>query len=421
MSSCILTLSLKKNLVLKALASRKFVDASYFLLGAVLLVLVAACGDGHAPAASATNISGEIIPISVNRGHASVKVFINNQAFTFLLDSGADQNVINARAATQLGLPLSAQTVPGNGAAGSYGQVHWIDIAEIQIGRARLPRQAAFVVPLPEEATFDGVLGAPFFQAFVVQMDFQQKQLQLHSHTSFVAPVNATPVPIKFQNNKLLVNASAAGVSGWYVIDTGDASALTMFTPTVEKYALRQAFSQRVRMVTGIGAGGAFTENDVVRVPDLQIGPFRMTQVITGLSLATEGAFGHPMADTIGNLGSGIWRRFNVTFDTANEVMYLQANEAFAQPFDGPRSGLTAALDHTRLKVIQVIPSSPAAQAGVQLGDIIASIEIGGSTYHDNAMISETLHGAAGALIVLHLIGADGLERQAPLILRDLL
>ncbi len=388
----------------------------------MLMSLVSACGSGNGQTLGHPDVglSNEAIPMSVDKNHASVKVLINGQTFNFLLDSGADQNVMSARAAAQLGLPLSVQTVSGKGAAGSYDQVHWVDIPEMRIGSAKLPHQAAFIIPLPEEVTFDGLLGFPFFQAFVVQMDYQQAQLRLSLKQDFSAPVDATTLPLNILANKLLVNANVAGVPGWYVVDTGASGSVTLFTPTVEKYALRSTLSPLLHVVTGISAGG-ITEGDLVRLPELRLGTLQMRQVVAELSSATDGAFAHPLDNTVGNLGSELWHRFTVTIDVAGGMLYLKPNNAYTQSFDGPRAGLVAPLDQGKMKVIQVVPGSPAAQAGVQVGDTAVAIEADGKLLQVPEQMSAALRGPAGALLTLHLRGTDGVERVVSIVLRDLI
>ncbi|MES2935421.1 MAG: aspartyl protease family protein [Pseudomonadota bacterium] len=390
---------------------------------AALLTAIGACGGGGAIQQPDAGVVGEHIAMAVKRGHASVEVVIHGQKFKFLLDSGASENGISVAAAEKLGLPRSTRTVSGYGAAGTYN-AHWIEITEIQVGSARLPRQGAIVIPsLGETTPYDGLLGAPFFNAFIVQMDYEKQKMSLHSKASFTPDRGADAIPIRLLNGKSpLVNASAAGIAGWYQIDTGAGGiALTMFTPVVDKYALRSLLAPSVRMATGIGVGGVLTEGDVVRIPELRIGPYQFSQVIAELSLATDGLFAHPPEPMLGNLGAEIFRRFTVTFDYANSVMYLQPNNAFTQRFDPPRSGLVAPLAQGKMTVIQVVPMSPAAQANIQVGDVINAIDMEGQSYQTPELMSDVLRGVAGVSLSLHLQSSDGKKRIAHMMLRDLL
>ncbi|NJO12715.1 MAG: PDZ domain-containing protein [Gammaproteobacteria bacterium] len=54
--------------------------------------------------------------------------------------------------------------------------------------------------------------------------------------------------------------------------------------------------------------------------------------------------------------------------------MYLAPNDAFDQPFDGPRSGLAASLVDGLVKIVEVVEGSPAAEAGMHTGEVILAV-----------------------------------------------
>jgi hypothetical protein len=51
---------------------------------------------------------------------------------------------------------------------------------------------------------------------------------------------------------------------------------------------------------------------------------------VTSLSLQSRGALADP--DLAGNIGFGILRQFNITFDYANNVLYFEKNANYGQP-----------------------------------------------------------------------------------------
>jgi hypothetical protein len=70
-------------------------------------------------------------------------------------------------------------------------------------------------------------------------MDYERKQFSV-SRRQLPASLNGAPsIPVRVENGKLLVEATAAGVTGWYSVDTGAGNALTFFAPAVERYNLR--------------------------------------------------------------------------------------------------------------------------------------------------------------------------------------
>jgi membrane-associated protease RseP (regulator of RpoE activity) len=109
-----------------------------------------------------------------------------------------------------------------------------------------------------------------------------------------------------------------------------------------------------------------------VRVPDVTIGSHVFNRVIMELSEAEEGYFANSLY--VGNLGGELWRRFTVTLDYTGRQMYLAPNDAFDQPFDGPKSGLAPPLVDGMVKIVDVVDGSPAAEAGMQAGEAILAV-----------------------------------------------
>jgi S1-C subfamily serine protease len=95
-----------------------------------------------------------------------------------------------------------------------------------------------------------------------------------------------------------------------------------------------------------------------------------------GLSEDKGGSFSDPNFE--GNVGGGLLKRFTVTFDYANQVMYLKPivpPPADAGRFD--RSGMWINAGKAGYDVTDVSPGGPAAEAGIAVGDIITAIDGG--------------------------------------------
>jgi C-terminal processing protease CtpA/Prc len=77
-----------------------------------------------------------------------------------------------------------------------------------------------------------------------------------------------------------------------------------------------------------------------------------------------------------GNLGSGLLRRFNVTFDYAGERMLLEPSGAFRDPFEWDMSGLRIRESADRgVWVEAVLPGSPAEKAGIEADDVLTQVD----------------------------------------------
>jgi membrane-associated protease RseP (regulator of RpoE activity) len=156
-------------------------------------------------------------------------------------------------------------------------------------------------------------------------------------------------------------------------IDTGSRSDVTLTRPFVERVDLRRSYPGGITATEGWGVGGA-TRPYLVRAASVTLGSVAVPRPIAGLSESKRGAFSDANYD--GNVGSGILKRYVVTFDYAHHVMYLKPAEhidADTGQFD--RTGLWLNLADGGVEIKDVTSGSPAAEAGLRAGDIVIAID----------------------------------------------
>jgi predicted aspartyl protease len=415
---------------MKTLSAKQFGAGGWFsssirwALG-VVVALTAGCGGGVG-VVRAVDVQ---VPMTLYSKHVVVDVRINGEPARFLLDSGASHNTVTEQLATRLQLKRSDKAATGSGAGGNY-EAYWVALDDLRVGnesnQASRQNQIAFIVPVPADFTYDGILGTAFLEAFVVTVDYTAKTVRLQSRDVFTPPKGAAVIPMQRLGNLITVQAQVAGHTGTCQIDTGASNAVTIMRPAVERLGLRSAFSPSVRALTGRSAGGD-VRGDMVRVPEVAIGPFVLRQVVTELSLAEAGLFATPAL--LCNLGGEVWRRFTVTLDYGGQQLYLAPNVALAAPFLYGRGGLVIGLDQElsqsqnsrQYRVLDTLPSGPAARAGVVTGDALVSIN--GIAQHllDGPAIQALLLQAAGTKFALQLHDAQGRPKSAIVILEDLI
>lgn len=122
--------------------------------------------------------------------------------------------------------------------------------------------------------------------------------------------------------------------------------------------------------------------------------------------------------------GSLILRRFNLTFDLRGSRVWIEPNSSYLDESPPPgcvRSGMVCAPQGTRWIVRDVIPSSPADQAGVGVGDRL--LEINGMPVQtmSDAGVKHTFQAKPGTRVRLRLENSGIEPREVTLTLRELL
>jgi predicted aspartyl protease len=267
----------------------------------------------------------ETLNLELDQGHLYAPVTIAGHHYTFLLDTGAQDIVLNKHVAADLGLaPIGAFEASG---ATRTGGLQIVKVDEIDIGSGKLTNIVASTIDLgaSTEGAFriDGVLGYPFFAAATVQLDYDAKTMTFGPPGS-VAPLGeriSVQVDRSFPEATLRLDGRTDAP---FIIDTGNAGELLLYKPFLDKHAGIVPFSSTDRHSYGIGGSTASYRTSLDRI---ELGSVPLYHADTDVMLATRGAF----ADRFdaGNVGLGLLKNFVITFDVANAAMYLQRAPGF--------------------------------------------------------------------------------------------
>jgi S1-C subfamily serine protease len=222
-------------------------------------------------------------------------------------------------------------------------------------------------------------------------------------------------VPFVFDETIPQFTGSVDGVPGVFVVDTGNRSSLVLTSPFVAKNGLVKRYNSQVSGITGYGIGGP-SSAILTRIKSLVVGSIDVPDVVTSLSTDTMGAMADP--GIAGNVGGGFLKRFTVTFDYRNQIMYLQKNADFGKADIVDRSGLVLVAGKAGIRAIGVLSATPAARAGIHAGDIITGVNGAPASALGLARIRVLLRGPAGAKIRLSVLSA-GQTRPVTLTLAD--
>jgi len=318
------------------------------------------------------------LPFRLINNHIIVDARIDGKGpFPFLVDTGG-HDILTPATIRTLGLrPIGA--TPSFGAGEQANTSGYVRVARIDAGGAVLTDQTIitldFSPPAVEGLTLGGMIGVEFFQRFVVRIDYGAKTITFIDPRRFDArerEAAGTGMPFDFYEHMPQVAGTIDGRPARFDIDTGSRSDVTFTRPFVEKAGLRAAYPNGVTITDGWGVGGP-ARSYVVRSRSLTLGGVIVDRPIAALSAAKAGSFADEGSD--GNIGSGLLKRFVVTFDYPNRRLYLQR---LARPdvdtgrFD--RTGMWINADQSGFEIMDLADNGPAAAAGLKKGDVVLAI-----------------------------------------------
>jgi membrane-associated protease RseP (regulator of RpoE activity) len=149
---------------------------------------------------------------------------------------------------------------------------------------------------------------------------------------------------------------------------------MVLNTPFVTAHRLLDFVTRTVQ--SGVGGVGGASETVLGRVPSLRLGRFEMPHPIVTFSKATQG--NEASASYDGFIGGEVFRRFNLILDSPRNRMILEPGAPLDGPFENDMSGLdliAAGAKFETVKIAEVTPATPAAEAGLREDDVIRSVD----------------------------------------------
>lgn len=338
--------------------------------------------------------------------------------FRTVLDSGAT-NIVDPPLAAWLRLKTQG-ALQGDGLGEKSVSVGVAPTRSLQIGTATLTRQIFYVYQLPAVGPpLHSLIGYELFKRFVVSIDYDRSRLTLTLPSHFRPPAGATAIAFRFNKETPEVDGSIDGCPGSFTLDTGSSGSVALTGPFVARNRLGSHYRHQVRALSRYGIGGP-EYAQMTRAGAFTLGSNKGSVVVqhpvTDLSVSKAGA----AADQVvaGNVGEGVLRQFNLVFDYAHRKLYFTPNAGYGKPDVFSRSGLSLLPQGSSWRVSYAIAGSPAAAAGLKVGDRVLTVN--GNTAGQHPDLSALWHGAVGMRIPLVLQSGTG-RRTVTLVLRNIL
>jgi len=361
------------------------------------------------------------VAFELSNHHIFVPVKLAGRELTLLCDTGG-LNIVTPALARELGLTVTGE-LEGRGGGEGKVDVGVAQIARVEIGDATLENQTFYVFPLDsleavEGRAAPGIVGYEVFRRFVTRVDYDDQRLTLHDPARFNYQGPGVAVPIAFDDHTPRIEAELDGIRGWFDVDTGSRSSLTLAAPFAKQHDLASKYHARFTATTGWGVGGP-SRSQLARARSLRFAGVEVREPVAHLSTQAAGSFA--ATDLAGNIGGGILKRFDLVLDYANERIFFEPNRNFDARDVFDRSGLWLNDAGQALLVIDVTAGGPGERAGIRAGERVRSVD--GANIAPGSLIplrERFLRDPPGTKLELEIEAENGERRAVTLTLADL-
>ncbi|MGA6957433.1 MAG: PDZ domain-containing protein, partial [Candidatus Acidiferrales bacterium] len=209
--------------------------------------------------------------------------------------------------------------------------------------------------------------------------DYIRQTVQIYDPSAFTYSGTGKSFPLSFAGDTPLLRAKAEipghkTMEADFVLDTALDSGIVFYRAFTDSERISAAHFKTI--------SASYPEIDdgakilLGRLKGFAIGPYAVETPVAVFSQSSSGAAaGKKIA---GAIGADFLRRFTVIFDFPHQRVILEPNLQFNHSVDEDMSGLSIIAKGANLKtfeVVQVQPGTPAADAGIQQGDVIIGVD----------------------------------------------
>jgi PDZ domain/Aspartyl protease len=320
------------------------------------------------------------IPVEIVAGGlVFVQAKVNDHPGWFIVDNGTQGFVVDRDYARHNSLQSSGSAVTrevGSDArqAGMVQDVH-ISLPGLELTHRNLVLiELKSVEPAVGHAV-DGIIGSRLFDDFVVVVDYEHHWLSVYAPNNYRPTGSEKVLPVRVdQHGFQYIDASialpgAAPVAGSFLIDGGANYYANIYKPFSDAHHIPPS-TMKLLVEPGM------SPSRDGRADRIDIRPYSVKNPPITFAQDTEGLMA--AKDYPGLVGAKFLERFTVVFDSPGKRILLTPNGSYGTPAEYDESGLRIRAEDPgfhKFVVGRVLPSSPAAEAGIEPGDIIESLD----------------------------------------------
>lgn len=320
--------------------------------------------------------------MDLSSGSIVLKVQIAGETIAAVLDTGASHSVIDSSLAKQLGI-AAAKSVALNGFSKQVPAQQSVG-TQIVVAGSEYSTSLLIVDMAATGLEQKMILGRDFLDSHVIRFDFASSRFRI-LEISETQDLPSQPISlISYSRRILRIPVRINGHEVLADLDLGNQNALL-----ISDSAAAQLVPERPRSTwVTLDVSGLLTTGTVV-VPVFSV---------AGTDLRSVPALVMSLPDNASaNVGLPIMRRFAVTLDLGKSRLWLTPDPAVIdRPFDRNRLGAALEPQDEGLKIVHVALNSPAAAAGLAVGDVIVEVDGRRVTRDNRSELSRFGAGAAG-------------------------
>ncbi len=307
----------------------------------------------------------------------------------FILDTGSPIMVIDKGVAQRTSLPFQPLNQRASGAGEGTMELNLAQNISLAVGGIKDTYEQVYVLPIDDLFAshtgrhVGGLLGYDFFQRYVVEVDYAAHRIHLYNPATYCYRGSGLEMSFTLKNKHPhvagTVRSAEDALKADFIIDTGAGGSVFLATPFVDRHGFLS--SSMKTHPSFVGGCGGVTEQLVGRLDAVGFGRVLVEKPLTYFSQDQHGGLAG-MLGADGVIGTVILRRYTVIWDYSRQRIILEPEAAHGHdPLEHDRFDLSGfylvaeGADLKTLKVEHLLASTPATEAGLQIGDILSAVD----------------------------------------------
>lgn len=312
-------------------------------------------------------------------GVVILKAAIDNHtdSLNFILDTGSGGISLDSLTVEYLKLPTVPSDRTIRGIAGvrnvRFANHHTLHLPELAVDSLSFHINDYSLLSSVYGMPIDGIIGYSFLRRYIVKIDYDNSLLEVYKPGAIKYPkgghtlhptISSIPVQAASVKDNTAVQAK-------YYLDTGAGLNLLLSEEFCKDSLVLPPHKKRfLTIAEGIG-GKKEMESTVLK--EFKLGPYKFKHVPIFIFNDEFNVTAYPILG--GLIGNDLLRRFNVIINYPHREIHLLPNKAYNTPFDYSYTGLGIYTANGEVLISDVIPGSPADEAGLKVNDVIVGME----------------------------------------------